>query len=162
MADECCQNTTECRVLCLRVSDVHGSLELYTDRKVVATMTPTPARITCMPGALVERHQLRDLAAPVDEHMRRDFDSFEIREADVLRNVEFATKQPLRCPGSEFAFRQRHTVHYDQFDLTPGRALIEMRTGTPTGFIKFSIWCDLEVIHLGFLCLALTTIVPSL
>jgi hypothetical protein len=70
-----------------------------------------------VPSPAIKGNKLFNIARPVDEQMRRNPQTVKIFETRVFVTIEFTGKQSRWCACAELAFRQRHTMHYDDVTL---------------------------------------------
>src|ERR1700733_4485503 len=91
------------------------ALKLNTDREVVAAAFALILRCARVPGALVERDELNDLAVAADERVRRDTLLGHVLEKGVSLWVKVARKELFDAGGAKLPRRQADAVHDDEF-----------------------------------------------
>ena len=111
-------------VLRARIRDVVATLELDSDREIIAALPAAPGRLPGMPRALAARHELDQRAVAPDEEVRRHAQFGDRREIRVCAGIEAVGEQPFDGVAAELAGRQRDTVHDDERDLARRRPCV--------------------------------------
>ncbi len=120
-----------------------GAFEFDTDRKVVATTPTSMARDTGMPRAQIERHELRDLSAAIDQEVGGNGKARKIAQSGISRTVEAVLEQLLDMRATELSGRKADAMDDQQFDIATGGTLVAVgrahaaRTLEPMGHVDF-------------------------
>lgn len=116
------------RLVLFRVEwDVVRAFQLHTDRKIIATAAPAPARFAGMPRTLRAGDELNERTVAPHEEMRR---YLEARYASVIRmrgRIELVQKKLLDAGTAEFARRKADRMKHEELDLHARGALIAIR-----------------------------------
>ena len=92
------------------------SFKFDTDRKIIAALTALKARLPGVPGAIITRHKLNQLAATADQKVRRHPQAGERLEPGMQCRVEAVGKEALNRIAAEAAGRQADMVDHEQFN----------------------------------------------
>lgn len=116
-----CQ-TRQCDVLALGKGFEVTALQLDTDRKVVAALTPAPSRDTGMPCPFVTRNELYDPPVAAHQKMGGHFDTLDLLKIRVDRMVQRIGKKPADCLPAVLIGRQADVVNDQHVDDNVRRA----------------------------------------
>lgn len=98
----CCR---KCPILHFGVGYGLRALKLNADRKIITARPPLEAGSPGMPGPLIERDILGDLALSVDQEVGRDTQVGDLLKIGVILGIEPAEKELVDVASSELARR---------------------------------------------------------
>ena len=115
-AGECAQECVASLVLRILVWDVVGTLDLDTDRKIVAPRAPAPLGHAGMPRASQAGHELHYAAVAANEEMRRHPERTQRFEERVMLVVQTIVEQLLDPRAAELSRRKADSVDDHELD----------------------------------------------
>ena len=123
-------------VLDVLVRRIVGTLELYTDRKVIALRAATIPGFARMPGSLVEWDVLCRLALARDHYVARDTQIDYLSKIGMLLGHEPVRKELIDGRTTKLPRRETNAVDNEKFQCRAGWPLVAVWRGDPPHTFK--------------------------
>ncbi len=111
MLPQCFYHSCQHFILSIIERQLITPFQLDTNGEVVAVLTPQILRATGMPGTLIERHKLHNLAITPNQQMRRHFQLINLGKIRMHIRRKLAQKKLFNIRAAKLARRQADIVN---------------------------------------------------